>query len=266
MTMPLIMRDSISPQDIPADTPVVAGYGDGRWVWSSADWSRFSGVKLSIVVFPQHSGDILDVELGDATPADVPGWLDRFQRMGRRRGTVYCSRDTIAAVRAAAGPRAFDWWAATLDGTQDVPGAVAVQYAGSALTGAAYDESVIVDPTWVEGGTMTLDASDPIVAALLADTANARDAANRILGLLSHGQQYDEAGNPIPGTPQFVPDELTALAAALATLQTGVTQLGVAVANLSPSPAIGTLTQGQAQQLQDIHDAVGRLETALKGA
>lgn len=259
------MRDSISPQDIPADTPVVAGYGDGRWVWSSDDWARFPGVKLSIVVFPQHSGDILDVEQGDAAPADVPGWLDRFARMGRRRGTVYCNRDTIAAVRAAVGPRPFDWWAATLDGTQDVPGAVAVQYAGSTLTGAPYDESVILDPTWAEGGTM-LDPSDPIVQELLADVGNARDAANRCLGLLSRGQQYDEAGNPIPGTPQFVPDELAGLAAELGKVSDSISALQQAVANLSATPTIGTLTQGQAQQLQDIHDAVGRLETALKGA
>lgn len=147
----MIMRDSVTAAAIPVGTPVVAGYADGLYVWSSEDWNRHpDAVHLSIAVHPDHQGDVLDVERGDAVPEDVPGWIDRFNRPGRRAPTIYCDRSAIASVRALTGHRVWDWWAATLDGTIDVPGAVAVQYRDF----GGYDESFILDPTWVGlGGT-----------------------------------------------------------------------------------------------------------------
>lgn len=156
--MTLLLRDSVDPFAIPLDNlAAVAGYGDGAYVWSSEGWARFPPpiVPLSIVINAASAGDILDVEMGDATPADCPGWADRFHRANRRRPTIYCNRSTIQDVRNAMGSRPFDWWAATLDGTQFVNGAVAVQYAGSDITKANYDESIIWDASWigVNGGS-----------------------------------------------------------------------------------------------------------------
>jgi hypothetical protein len=150
--MTLIMRDSTNPRDIPLDgLAAVGGYGDGRFTWPSEGWARFQQpiVPLSIVVSAAHQGDILDVEDGASSPSDCPGWADRFNRPHRRRPTIYCNRSTIDAVRRAMGGRPFDYWAATLDGTRDVPGAVCVQFAGEAMTGGHYDESVIHDPDWI---------------------------------------------------------------------------------------------------------------------
>ena len=156
--MALIMRDSDNPFDIPLDgLAAVAGYGDGAAMWSSQGWARFRApiVALSIVISASDGGDILDVEHGAADPSQCPGWADRFHRAGRRRPTLYCNRSTIEAVRRAMGSRPFDWWAATLDGTRFLPGAVAVQYCGAAdsndpcRTGGHYDESVILDPAWI---------------------------------------------------------------------------------------------------------------------
>src|SRR5215471_12036489 len=149
--MVLIMRDSTEPFDIPVDgLAAVAGYGDGKFTWSSAGWARFAApiVPLSIVISGADRGDILDVEPGCADPSECPDWADRFDRPGRRRPTIYCNRDTIDTVRRFMGGRQFDWWAATLDGTRDVPDAVAVQFAGESLTGGHYDESVVLDPAW----------------------------------------------------------------------------------------------------------------------
>jgi hypothetical protein len=152
------MRDSVNSVMIPSGTPVVAGYADGLYQWSQADWDRHpAAVRLSIAVHPEDSGDVLDVERGDATPADVPGWCDRFRRLGRRAPTVYCNRSTWPACRVAAGDRPVDWWISTLDGTIDVPGAVAVQYTDT----GAYDESFILDPTWV--GIASSSASPAII-------------------------------------------------------------------------------------------------------
>ena len=142
-----ILRDSITAADIPtANLSAVAGYGDGLYQWSAADWQRYTGVtQLSIVVDSSHQGDILDVEQGDATPADVPGWCDRFSRPHRRRPTVYCNRATWPFIRAAVGNRKVDYWISTLDGTTVVPGAVAVQYRDA----GGFDESVVLDTSWL---------------------------------------------------------------------------------------------------------------------
>ncbi len=180
----MILRDSVDAPLIPRDTPVVAGYGDGSYMWSPS-WKASGGlpagsnwfdlfpnaVRLVIVVNAANAGDILDVESGDATPAQVPGWCRRFNRPGRRAPTVYCNRDTwplvIAALQAAgidpAGPD-IDWWISTLDGTVDVPvkpggkAPALVQYVDT----GAYDESVIHDPSWV--GAVPSDPLPPVTA------------------------------------------------------------------------------------------------------
>lgn len=156
----MIMRDSIDPTLIPPSTPIVAGYGDGRYEWTSAGWALFpNAIPLVIVVSAVDAGDVLDVERFDATPADVPGWIDRFQRPRRRRPTIYSARGTdalgrvdysvIRAILQAAAGRPFDWWAATLDGTADFTEAPIQPVAVQVRDVGAYDESIILDPSWV---------------------------------------------------------------------------------------------------------------------
>lgn len=174
--MKVIARDSIDPFAIPLDGLTSAwGYGDGLWIWSSTGWARFQPpiVPLSIVVDPQNSGDILDVENGDARPGDCPGWADRFDRPGRRLPTLYSARGTdasgrvdwsiIQAIIDAMAGRPFDWIMATLDGTTDYTGSpkvpVAIQARGAAQTGGNYDESIILDPTWI--GIQSIPAPVP---------------------------------------------------------------------------------------------------------
>ncbi len=166
----LLMRDSVTAADIPvADLAAVAGYVDGVYAWSPADWARFPDpiVKLAIAVHPQDRGDILDVELGDAQPSDIPGWCDRNPHglNGLRRApTVYCSLSAWGTCKAAAGGRAVDWWIASYittdppgDPTQVavIAGAVAQQFHDF----GGYDESVVFDPTWL-GADMTYTDQD----------------------------------------------------------------------------------------------------------
>jgi len=163
-----IGRDSVTASTIPLTNSelgtnqgilaAVMGYGDGNYQWSAADWQRFpsSMPKLSIVVNASHSGDILDIENGDATPADAPGWCDRFDRVGRRAPTLYCSRSAWPDVQAAIGNRKADFWISTLDGTTFVRGAVAVQYKDF----GGYDESTILDPTWIGVKPTSMTAQD----------------------------------------------------------------------------------------------------------
>jgi hypothetical protein len=92
----------------------------------------------------------LDVERGDATVADVPGWLDERARYGE--GGIYCNRDTLPAVEQAAGDRPHLLWIGTLDGTIDIPlppgtgHLVAVQAFPAPWLPVHADLSVVVDP------------------------------------------------------------------------------------------------------------------------
>jgi hypothetical protein len=206
--MTLLMRDSIDPFAIPlTNLAAVAGYADGSFVWSSAGWALFPPpiVSLSIVVDAANQGDILDVERFDAVPGDCPGWADRFNRPGRRRPTIYCNRDTIGAVRQAMGTRPFDWWCATLDGTQNVAGAVAVQYAGSAQTGANYDESIIWDASWIgqqlPGGDMAA-AVRPDGSAIDYFVVKADTSLDHYVWTFAGGMQFNNnlAGGLVPNS------------------------------------------------------------------
>ena len=116
-------------------------YGPGR-VWmdvlGTAPWAAFW----------------LDVESGDATPADVPVWLDLRRQAGLGWGGIYCNRAGLAAVLTAAGDRPFSLWLATLDGTIQQPALpagvtlVAVQVYPAAMTGLDADISVVVDEAY----------------------------------------------------------------------------------------------------------------------
>jgi hypothetical protein len=239
--MTLLMRDSIEPFSIPLDNlDVVAGYADGNWLWPSPGWARFQPpiVSLSIVVSANDQGDILDVEIGDATPADVPGWVRRFNRPGRRKPTIYSNRSTWSRMQGSpaltivealqnAGIQvsSVDWWASTLDGTQFVPGAVAVQYAGSDRTGGNYDESIIWDTSWIgEGFLMAL--SDDQQSQMF----------NNISWLIDQLKVGNDPNEPVGGP--WIANQFANLPTAIAS----------AVVKALPPASAGGITQEQVQQ------------------
>jgi hypothetical protein len=147
-----VMFDSTTASAIPADATLVAGYIDGDYAWTPADWDRFPGaalVKINVTGVPEHGGDMLDVENGAATPADAPVWWE-----GQARKTnlgVYVNRSNLGAVENAMGTRPWWRWVATLDGTLFVPVAgwvpfqrpAAVQFASAQLSGIHADVSLV---------------------------------------------------------------------------------------------------------------------------
>lgn len=80
-------------------------------------------------------GDVLDVETGDATPDQTHGWISMRKSAGLYRPTIYCSLDTVQAVRNGTLEyllgKDYDIWVAMYDGsTQNVyAGVSAKQYA-----------------------------------------------------------------------------------------------------------------------------------------
>jgi len=140
------MFDSVDASAIPPGAEVVAGYIDGRWRWSAADWSRFPlARKLTIATSAAtDDGQCLDVERYDATPDQGSAWCQRR----RAAGVVpweYCAWANWPACRQAFATAKVPepwWWIADWTGAAVLlDGAVGHQYAN--LPG--YDLSVVED-------------------------------------------------------------------------------------------------------------------------
>lgn len=152
--MPRTMYDSVTPSAIPTSAVMVAGYlPPSRYAWSAADWARFPrAVKVRIAIFARvNDGHVLDVEPGDATPAQAPGWVTMRRRAGVDP-SIYCNASTWPTVRAEfrrRGIREPHYWIAKYDGVARLPaGAVAKQYANPPLHGRGHFDLSIVANHW----------------------------------------------------------------------------------------------------------------------
>ena len=140
------MYDGITPSRLPASATIVAGYADGLYANLPTLRARYPhATVVSIAVTASYSGaQVLDVETGDATPAQAPGWVKRRRAAGADP-SVYCNSSTWPAVRAAfraAGVAEPHYWIAQYDGVATIPaGAIAKQYRNT----AGYDESIVAD-------------------------------------------------------------------------------------------------------------------------
>lgn len=149
-----LMYDSVNANAIPTNAQLVAGYvHPSGYTWSDAAWARFPN-SVHVKITPQVSTTgigihVLDVEKGDATPSQAPGWVEAQRRLGQDP-TVYCSSSAWPAVQAAfnaTGVAHPHYWIAAYPGTgQNLPSlngiqAVAHQYADP----GPYDLSVVAD-------------------------------------------------------------------------------------------------------------------------
>jgi hypothetical protein len=134
---------------IPTSAEMVAGYIDGPYAWGPAQWSLFpTAVTVRIATRAEtNAGQVLDVETGDATPAQAPGWC-QMRRSAGQMPSVYCNRSTWPAVSAAFGAAKVappNWWIAAYDGVAQIPaGAIAKQYTDNPPSNP-YDTSVVAD-------------------------------------------------------------------------------------------------------------------------
>ena len=161
--MPRTMYDSVTPSAIPRSAEMVAGYlPPSRYAWSAAEWARFpNAVKVRIAIFASvNDGHVLDVEPGDATPAQAPGWVSMRRRAGVDP-SVYCNASTWPTVRAEfrrQNVREPHYWIAKYDGIATIPaGAVAKQYADPTVHGRGHFDLSVVADHWpgVEEDVMT---------------------------------------------------------------------------------------------------------------
>lgn len=148
---------------------LVAGYVDGLYAWSLAEWALFPPPAEHVTIAVSASvnaGDVLDVETGDAAPDQTHDWIAMRRAAGLWRPTIYCNMSTVPAVRQGTGSlvlgRDYDLWVADYDGsTTDVyPLAVAKQY----RTTGSYDVSAVYDDAWPHRTPLASAAPAAIVA------------------------------------------------------------------------------------------------------
>jgi hypothetical protein len=131
---------------IPVGAQLVAGYVDGDYVWTLADWTRFPGaIHVGIAVrSTTDAGIVLDVETGNASPEEAVNWVLARRHAGADP-TVYCGESSWATVRAAFATHDVPephWWVANYNGDTSIPaGAIAHQYENT----ARWDVSSVAD-------------------------------------------------------------------------------------------------------------------------
>lgn len=140
---------AIGRQARPGD--LVAGYVDGLYKWSPADWACLGVgvIRVRIAVFAStNDGHILDCERGDATPAQSVDWV-LMRRAAGADPTVYMNTGTWPTVRGAFLGRGVPephYWVAQYDGDPTIPaGAIGKQYADNIRLQQPWDISVVAD-------------------------------------------------------------------------------------------------------------------------
>ena len=144
-----VMYDSTTLDAIPADAPAVAGYVGGDWPTYHELARRWPHAKhLSIAVNASEDAECLDIENGDATPADAPGWHRRQIAHGVLKPVLYIERsrlpELVAELEQAGIQRdEYRLWIADYTGQPHItPGADGTQWIDSAL-GRNLDESLL---------------------------------------------------------------------------------------------------------------------------
>jgi hypothetical protein len=145
----MIAYDSARPLLIPAGAQAVLPYADGHFHWSNREFPAAQYRYFTVLGNPD--ADIIDVEPGCIwPPARARDWAQRRLALHHPDLTVYCDRDTVAAVREAMAGLAWHLFLTTLDGSKpEVYDGLHVRAVQFTDRNNAYDESLIFDDGWL---------------------------------------------------------------------------------------------------------------------
>jgi hypothetical protein len=123
------MYDDVNVALIPPNAPAVAGYVGGRWPTYTKVVKGWPKAKhLSVAVSVIYNADALDVEPGDATPAQAAAWVKKQINL-RKSGNGYNTPKAVVYTNASSGQALIDelekaglrydqdfmWWSAHYD-------------------------------------------------------------------------------------------------------------------------------------------------------
>lgn len=96
----ITMFDSVDTPLLPLGAGFAyAAYIDGKFANASQIRARFFAANiLTIAVFARDDADCLDVETGDATPAQAAGWVTRQLSRGVKRPCLYASASVMPQI------------------------------------------------------------------------------------------------------------------------------------------------------------------------
>lgn len=96
----ITMWDDITVSALPTGgSYAYAGYVDGMWPTYRTLQARFPGHRLlSIAVFSSDNAESLDIERGDATIGEGPGWFERQVARGIWRPVLYTQASNLKAL------------------------------------------------------------------------------------------------------------------------------------------------------------------------
>ena len=143
-TKPYTIYDSVTPSAIPASQPA-AVYADGAYATSSSQVSGHHSVLWIDTNGSDPNANALDVEPGDATPADAASWVQaHLSAQPHSVAIIYTMRSDWSAVQEAVGglpsweQSHVRYWIADPTGVPHVvPGSSATQW----YWGSSYDIS-----------------------------------------------------------------------------------------------------------------------------
>lgn len=143
------MFDTITLSTVPHDPFALAGYTAGFWPTFEPLRRAYPGAHVvSIAISARDHADCLDVEPGDATPSEVPGWVRADKRAGWLRPCVYSDwwefHNEINPILARAGISAVWKWDADYTFVPHIDaGFQATQWTDRAL-GRNLDQSLVL--------------------------------------------------------------------------------------------------------------------------
>lgn len=149
----IVLFDSVDLGQFPVGPQAVAGYVDGAFANAQALAARFPHARLlTIAVDPAHDAEALDIENGDATPADAAQWFARQVARGVQRPCLYASvglmqAQVVPVLKAAGiGRDVVRLWTAHYAGlhvcAHDTCGELAFPADGTQWTDRAYGRSL----------------------------------------------------------------------------------------------------------------------------
>lgn len=146
---------------VPADAEMVAGYAQGGYAWTAADWGRFpraAHVRIATLTIDWRDASVIDSEVGALSPSQCRKFITDRNTFRPATATVY--RDWAGLpqlLRACAGLPYhlwLAWWIGRPPGPDDIARVRAVLPAGVELAAwqwanrGAFDVSEVLDDDW----------------------------------------------------------------------------------------------------------------------